>query len=106
MAHAQCDGCYEEPRSSGDSGDAWDRQHLTSFPLFRSLDMQDLEAIESLLEAQAIPRGCVLFEQGEMVSGMFFIVSGQVIASVDDHPIGTIGRGEVVSAEVFHRAFK
>ena len=77
-----------------------------AFPLFKALDMEDLEAIERLLEAQTIPPGCVLFEQGETVSGMFFIVSGEVLASVNDKPIGTIGWGEVLCAECFHRAFK
>ena len=92
--------------SEGSAALAWDIRNLRAFPLFKLLDTAGLQAVEDLLQAHTMQQGTTVFEQGDALSGMFFIVSGQMLASIDGRAVARLGPGDVVGTEVFHAAFK
>jgi hypothetical protein len=92
--------------SEGSAALAWDIRNLRAFPLFKLLDTAGLQAVEDLLQAHTMQQGTTVFEQGDALSGMFFIVSGQMLASIDGKAVARLGPGDVVGTEVFHAAFK
>jgi CRP-like cAMP-binding protein len=53
-------------------------EELKKFPLFKSVELNELEALVRLMEQQSYPVGAVLFEKDQPGDAMYLIRAGQV----------------------------
>jgi CRP/FNR family cyclic AMP-dependent transcriptional regulator len=72
---------------------------LRSVPLFASLDDEEARGLRALLKARALPRGSLLFRQGDAGDAMYLIESGRVRVYVvdedgDEVTLADLARGD------------
>jgi CRP-like cAMP-binding protein len=69
-------------------------QLLGRCPLFRGLDPAQLAAVASMATEVDFPANRLIARQGEIGTGFFIVVSGEVRVSRDGKAIATLGPGE------------
>lgn len=62
-------------------------------PLFNQLDASEVAEVMRLLQSQRLPAGTQITRKGDEVSGMYFIVSGEV-ETRDDGEVKKLGEGD------------
>lgn len=72
---------------------------LRSVPLFASLDDEEARGLRALLKARELPRGSLLFRQGDAGDAMYLIESGRVRVYVvdedgDEVTLADLARGD------------
>lgn len=76
------------------------KSFLNSIPLFSSVDGKTLDGIVPKLEWIELPRGEILFREGDEPQNLYVVVFGRLLASIgpesDRELIGEVTRGEYV----------
>lgn len=76
-------------------------EELKKFPLFKSVELNELEALASMMQQQSFPQGAVLFEKDQPGDAMYLIRTGRIRVFLRD-PQGNeitfrhFGPGQVV----------
>lgn len=76
-------------------------EELKKFPLFKSVELNELEALASMMQQQSYPQGAVLFEKDQPGDAMYLIRTGRIRVFLRD-PQGNeitfrhFGPGQVV----------
>jgi CRP-like cAMP-binding protein len=70
------------------------REELQRVPLFRALAPVDLDLLAAALRSIEVPRGTILFRQGDLADKFYIVVRGGVGVVRDGRPIARIGAGE------------
>ena len=66
---------------------------LTSFPVFKDLDVSELTQVTKELQTRVLADGAYVFKKGDRADGLYFIESGAVEISVGDE-IHRLGHGD------------
>ena len=66
---------------------------LTSFPVFKDLDVSELSQVTKELQTRVLADGAYVFKKGDRADGLYFIESGAVEISVGDE-IHRLGYGD------------
>lgn len=72
------------------------RRRLASSPLCRGFTEGDLDEILQIAEDRVVPKGELIFKQGDLADAMFLIARGRVEISKDAQVLATLGIGEVL----------
>jgi len=69
---------------------------LYIFPIFQTLDEQDIEQIVPLLKMKKFPKGTDIIKKGEPGSNLYIVISGKAEVLIDERTsIATMERGDV-----------
>ncbi|OQY59695.1 MAG: hypothetical protein B6245_05315 [Desulfobacteraceae bacterium 4572_88] len=69
---------------------------LYIFPIFQTLDEQDIEQIVPLLKMKKFPKGMDIIKKGEPGSNLYIVISGKAEVLIDERTsIATMERGDV-----------
>jgi len=67
---------------------------LAGCPLFKGIDDEGLAALAERASQVDFPAGHVIARQGEIGTGFFVVIEGQVRVVRDGKPVATLGAGE------------
>ena len=67
---------------------------LAGCPLFKAIDHEGLVALAERATQVDFPAGHVIARQGEIGTGFFVVIEGQVRVVRDGKPVATLGAGE------------
>ncbi|MEZ0240800.1 MAG: cyclic nucleotide-binding domain-containing protein [Chloroflexota bacterium] len=67
---------------------------LAGCPLFKGIDAEGLAALAERATQVDFPAGHVIARQGEIGTGFFVVIEGQVRVVRDGKPVATLGAGE------------
>ena len=78
----------------------FDAASVKSFAPFEALTSEEASAVARLLEVQSLPKGEVLFREGDASDTIYMIASGEMDISIkvpnhDDHHLVTFGSGAI-----------
>jgi CRP/FNR family cyclic AMP-dependent transcriptional regulator len=74
---------------------------LRTVPLFASLDDEDARALRGLLKVRTLPRGALLFRQGDEGDAMFLIEAGRVSIYITDEEGEDVTLAELARGDFF-----
>ena len=72
------------------------RRRLATSPLCRGFTEDELDEILLIAEDLVVPKGGLVFNQGDLADAMFFIARGRVEISKDAQVLASLGIGEVL----------
>ncbi|HVG31248.1 MAG TPA: cyclic nucleotide-binding domain-containing protein [Pyrinomonadaceae bacterium] len=74
---------------------------LRSVPLFASVDDEDARALVGLLKPRSLPRGALLFRQGDAGDAMYLVEAGRVRIFVTDEDGDEVTLAELARGDFF-----
>jgi CRP-like cAMP-binding protein len=72
------------------------RDDLAELPLFSEVSRSEMAIVRQQLTPLRVPAGRVLVKEGAVGDEFMIISQGQATVSQGDHPIATLGRGDLV----------
>lgn len=69
-------------------------QTLSTLPALRGLGETDRERVAALFREEVVPKGTIVFREGDAATSLYIIVSGQVRVEIGREPVAHLGPGE------------
>jgi NTE family protein len=69
-------------------------QTLSTLPALRGLGETDRERVAALFREEELPKGTVVFREGDVAASLYIVASGQVRVDIGREPVAHLGQGE------------